>query len=204
MSMHITRPPRTPLHRGLTILETIVAVGIVSVIMIAIAGSIFFFYRANRSALEQSFQIDSARKGVEFLVQDLREATHGDDGSYPVGSIASTSITFFSDIDQDLTVEKITYTLATTTLSRTVVNASGVPLSYMGAGDTSVVSENARNLEEGQPIFRYYDTEGAEILTYGDIQKVRFISITLIVNIEPIRAPEEFTLRSSATIRNLR
>lgn len=202
--MVYTPPQASRTPRGLTIIEAVVAVAIVAVIMLAIVGSIIFFYRANRSALEQSFQINNARKGVELLVRDLREATAGDDGSYAVVSVASTSVSFFSDIDSDLTVERISYELSGTTLFRGVLDSSGVPLSYAGAAATSTVSEYVRNLEESEPIFRYYNTDGIEITNYADFQKVRFVSVSLIVNIEPIRAPEEFTLRSSATLRNLR
>ena len=190
--------------RALTLLETVVSIGIISIIMTVIVSSVLFFYRANTSSLEQSFQIDNARKGVEFLVRDVREASHGDDGSYPLFAIGSTTLVFFSDTDSDASVEKITYALSGTRLSRTVVDSSGTPPSYGGAGTGASVSEYVRNLEEGQAIFRYYDTAGVEVTNYANIGDVRFVSVNLVVNVQPIRAPEEFTLRSSATLRNLR
>ncbi|MEK7613284.1 MAG: prepilin-type N-terminal cleavage/methylation domain-containing protein [Patescibacteria group bacterium] len=192
------------LSRGLTLLETVVSTAIFSVVMVVVVSSVLFFYRANTSSLEQSYQINEARRGVEFLVRDVREATTADDGSYPLSSIASTSITFFSDTDLDLGVERITYTLATTTFTRTVLDSSGVPVSYAGVGTTTIVSEYVRNLEEEVPIFRYYDEEGIEITDYAAVSSVRFVGISLVVNVLPIRAPAEFTLRSSATLRNLR
>lgn len=189
---------------ALTMIEAVVTIGITSVIMVVIVNSVLFFYRANASSLEQSFQIESARKGVELMVRDLREVTTADDGSYPLASIASTSITFYSDTDLDASVEKITYTLSTTTLTRQVVDTTGNPSVYSGVGTTSVVSTYVRNLEESRPIFHYFMADGTEVASYADVNDVRFVEVNLVVNVLPIRAPQEFTLRSSATLRNLR
>lgn len=191
-------------HRGITLLETVVSIGLVAVIMTVVVTSVLFFYRSNASSLEQAYQIDNARRGVEFLVRDLREATTGDDGSYPLVAIATTSITFFSDTDLDQDVEKITYALSGTTFSRTELNPSGNPLAYTGSGTTSPVSLFVRNIDSGQPVFRYYDQDGVEITDFTAFGRVRFVSITLAVNILPGRGPNEFTLRSSAALRNLR
>jgi type II secretory pathway pseudopilin PulG len=195
----------TSYNAGLTLIETVVSVGIIVIIMGVVVSSVLFFYRANSVTLEQSYEVDQARKGVSHLVRDLREATLADTGAYPLASLASTSLTFYSDVDGDTNVEQITYALiGTTTLTRTVLNSTGNPLAYTGVGSSTNVSQYVRNLEEGQPIFRYYDEDGAEISNYTDILRPRFVSITLIVNISPVRAPNEFTLRSSATLRNLR
>lgn len=191
-------------QNGITLLETVVSVSLATLIMMVVVNSILFFYRANTSSIEQSYQIQNARRGVEFLVRDIREATTADNGSYPVSSIASTSVTFFSDTDLDLGVERITYQLSTTTFTRTVLDPSGSPASYTGMGTTTVVSEYVRNLEEEVPIFRYYDEAGSEITDYARVSDVRFVSVSLVVNVLPVRAPAEFTLRSSATLRNLR
>lgn len=195
---------RSPTVRGLTLIETLVTLGIFALVMTAVVSSILMFYRANTSSLEQSYQIDSARRGIESLVQDLREATHGDDGAYPLGQIASSSITFFSDVDSDSTVERISYSLLGTRLARGTLDSSGTPPVYLGSAATSSVSEYVRNREEGQSLFRYFDADGEEITDYSRVGDVRFVEITLVVNVQPIRAPEEFTLRSSATLRNLR
>ena len=61
-----------------------------------------------------------------------------------------------------------------------------------------------RNFEEDIAIFTYYDENGVEITDYNEVDEVRSVVVNLIVNIQPIRAPEEFTLRSSANLRNLR
>lgn len=190
--------------RGMTLIEALIAIGIFAILMVAIINSVIFFYRANTSSLEQSYQLTSARRGVEFMVRDIREAAYADNGAYPLAAIASTSITFYADTDKDTIIERIRYTLLGTSFYRNVLDSSGTPPAYTGAGATSTVSEYVRNEEEVAPIFRYYDGDGNEITDYAEVDEVRSIVVSLVVNILPVRAPAEFTLRSSATLRNLR
>ena len=194
--------PRT--LRGLTLVEAVVTVGIVAVITVAIAGSVLMFYRANRVAFEESYQIRSAERGMQVLVRDLREATYGDDGAYPLASIASSSITFYSDVDRTSPVERVAYALSGKTLTRTVTQSTGTPPTYTGAVSVSYVSEYVRNYDDNIPIFRYYDAQGVEVTNSSDIAKVVSVSLNLIVDITQAHAPGEFTLKSGATLRNLR
>ncbi|XKT74682.1 MAG: PilW family protein [Patescibacteria group bacterium UBA2163] len=191
-------------RRGLTLIEALVWMSIFSIIMSAIIGSVIFFYRANTSSLEQGYQIESARRGTISLVRDLRQASYGDNGAYPLAQIASTSLMFYSDTDKDDVIERIRYTLDESNLYRHVLDSSGNPPRYTEAGATTTVSSHVRNLESGKAVFQYYDAEGNEVTDYTEVAEVRSIVISLVVNILPIRAPEEFTLQSSATLRNLR
>lgn len=191
--------------RGMTMIETIVTIGVFSMVMIAITNSVLYFYRANETAIEQSYQIDSARRGVGLMVRDLRETTYAENGAFPLSSIGSTSLTFYSDTDRDSAVERIRYSLSGIILSRAVTEPVGDPPVYTSAAATSSVSLYVRNEDEGVPIFRYFDANGTELTDYAhDIADVVSVKVDLVVNVLPLRAPEEFTLRSSATLRNLR
>jgi len=188
----------------MTLIEALIAISIFTILMITIISSIIFFYRANTSSLEQSYQIEDARKGVELLVRDIREATYGDNGAYLIASMSANSLTFYADTDKDDVIERIRYMLDGTTLYRNVLDSSGIPPSYTGSGATSTVSAYVRNIEEGTAVFTYYDSDGNVITDYLQVDEVRLVTVNLVVNILPIRAPEEFTLRSSATLRNVR
>jgi prepilin-type N-terminal cleavage/methylation domain-containing protein len=190
--------------RGLTLVEMIVTVAIVAVITVAVTESVIMFYKTNRIAFEESYQIRSAERGLQVLVRDLREATYGDDGAYPLAAIASSSIIFYADVDRTNPVEKVTYTLTGKLLKRTVTSSTGNPPTYTGAVATSTVSEYVRNFDDNLPLFRYFDAAGAEITGSSDIVRIVSVSINLIVDITPFHAPGEFTLKSGATLRNLR
>jgi Tfp pilus assembly protein PilW len=193
------------LPRGIGFVETLITVACFAIVMVAITESVLFFYRANTSSIEQAYQIESARRGIDTMVRDLREATYADDGSYPLASIATSSVTFYADTDHDASIEKLRYTIIGTQLIRIVTEATGTPPTYTGGAATSTLSDYVRNTEQNVPLFRYYDVNGVEVTDFGNgIADVRSVSVNLIVNVVPIRAPGDFTLQSSATIRNLR
>lgn len=182
----------------------LVVIAVTAIITVSITNSVLFFYRANTSSLEQTYQVDNARAGVNALVRDLREATYADNGAYPVATLASTSLAFYSDTDRDNSVELIRYTIIGSSLYRVVTDSAGTPPTYTGAIATSTISTYVWNLSQGVTPFRYYDASGAEITNYTNLAGVRSVTVNLIVNVNPVRAPGEFSLRSSATLRNLR
>jgi type II secretory pathway pseudopilin PulG len=190
---------------GYSIVETIILISVFTVVLIVLMSSILFFYKANNFNVEQAFAVSTARKGVEIMVSNIREATYADDGAYPIFNISSTTMTFFSDIDNDDSVERIRFFLDSDSIfKKAVLESSGDPPVYVGTESISFISSDVRNIEENTNIFNYYDDTGTEITDYDNVSDVAFIGVNLIVNINPARLPNEFTLKSSATLRNLK
>lgn len=190
--------------RGLSFVEMLVTIGIFSIIMIALIDSILYFYRANTSSIEQEYQVEHARRGSELIIRDIREATYADTGAYPLETISSTTLIFYSDTDSDGSIEKIRYTLSGTNLYRNVTDASGTPPGYTGGGATTTVSRFIRNNDEGTPLFRYYNASNVEVTSQSAIASVVSVTTNLVVDITQQHTPGKFTLRESATLRNLR
>lgn len=192
-------------RRAFTLIESMVVLAIFTFAMMAISASVIYFYRTNANAIEQAFALSSARRGVEFMVRDLREMTYSEEGNFPISTMSSTTITFYSDTDRDKEVERIRYFFSdATTLSRGTIHPTGSPLSYNPADEVvSIVSEEVRNAEDGIAIFVYYDEEGNVISNYANVTDTVLVDVTMIVNVNPTRLPEEFTLRSTASLRNL-
>ncbi len=190
--------------RALSFIEMLVVIAVFGMLTIAIVDSILYFYKANTSSIEQEYQVENARRGIEVLVQDIREATYADNGSYPLASIASSSITFYSDTDGDNSVEKIRYQLSNLKLLRNVVDSSGTPPAYTGQGATTTVSNFIRNSTEAIPVFRYYNASNVEVTDPALIATVVSVTVTLVVDITQNHTPGQFTLKGSATLRNLR
>ncbi|MBL1434179.1 hypothetical protein COB87_001225 [Candidatus Wolfebacteria bacterium] len=190
--------------RGFTLLETVVTIALTSAVLLALSTSIIFFYRTNATILEQAGAITSARRGIENAMKDLREATVAEDGSFPIVSAGPNAITFYADVDQDNSVERIRYDLSNNILSRYTLQASGNPLEYLGIETLKIISDNVRNSFFGTDVFTYFDIEGNDLGSSPAVLDIKFITATITVNVNPERAPEEFTLTSSATLRNLR
>jgi type II secretory pathway pseudopilin PulG len=190
---------------GFTLLETVVYIAIAGLVLLAVTNAIITFYQSNRYTLEQMTQLDSARKGVAALVAGIREATYSELGSYPIESADTSSITFYADIDNDGTAERVRYFLSGGNFNKGVIVPVGSPAVYDPATETvTTLAEHIRNAEQGVGMFTYYDTNGALMSTPITLIGIRYVKMALVVNVNPATMPNEFTLRSSATIRNVK
>lgn len=189
---------------GFTLIETLAVIAITALVFAAASWAITSFYRANSYIIQQSFAVNSARKGVEKMVREIREASYSDTGAYPVVSASSTEFVFYSDIDRDSNVEKVRYSLKGSDFERGIIKASGDPPVYNPADETaSVLSPYVRN-SESQPVFTYFDSSGNQVADLSNVSGITLAKVRLIVNVVEGRAPDEFTLRSTAQIRNLK
>ena len=98
---------------GFTIIETLAVIAVFTLITGAMAGMILLVYRTQGFAMEQSMAINEARRGVEVMAKELRQARYGDNGAYPIEKAAGKEIIFYSDVDNDGQAERVRYYLAT-------------------------------------------------------------------------------------------
>jgi prepilin-type N-terminal cleavage/methylation domain-containing protein len=192
--------------KGFTFIEMIVVLALFAILSLAIADAILMFYRANAYTLEQAYEVNSARRGLELFTRDIREMTFGDDGTYPLATMGTNTIAFYSDIDRDSSVEYVRYTLSGTTLYKYIYNATGTPIVYATTtpSETHVVSEYVRNNTQATSTFRYYIEGGSIATATSTVTDVRYVLGTLIINVDPNRSPGEFSLRATAAPRNLK
>jgi type II secretory pathway pseudopilin PulG len=192
-------------NHAYTLVETVVVIALFSLIMLTVNTLIVSFYRQNDYAVRQSAAIQNGRTAVTTLVQDLREATVSESGSYPLIELSPNTIRFYSDIDRDEAVEEAYYYVnAEFQLVKETIEPSGNPAQYLGTPEISYIANYIQNDFMNVDIFKYYDGQGVEITNLDDADAVRFIEVNLVVNVDPTKQPEEFILRSSAFIRNLR
>lgn len=189
----------------MTLLEGLVWIGVFTAVMLAVVTSVQYFYRSSTYALNQAGATVSAERGVAAMVKTIRYATYAGNGAYPVVSLAANDLSFYADVDADSAIEKVHYYISGTNLMKGIVDPSGDPPVYTGAENTTVISENVRNLDAsvGTTTFLYYDENGTSVTDYARIGDVRFIAATVLVDVDPLRSPIPLTLRSSAALRNL-
>lgn len=195
------------LQRGMTFVEVIVVTAIATVISLAISSAISLLYEYNAYSFAQSAQVEEARRGITRMVRDIREMTYADNGGYPLLVMNEHTIGFFSDIDRDESVEYVEYVLASTTLEKFVYNATGTPPTYStstGPEEIFILSDYVQNINQGTTTFTYYDVSGNPAGATTTVADIRYVEAKVIVNVDPIRDPGEFMLRSSAALRNLK
>lgn len=193
-------------HLGMSFIEAMVVIALTTFVMVAVTEAIATFYRVNAYTIAQAGQVSNARRGLDSLIRDLREMTYADDGTFPLAIMEEHKVGFYSDIDRDDSVEYVEYELASTTVTKRIYNATGTPATYnlSVADETVTVSEYVQNINQATSTFVYYDGTGAAATVSTTITDIRYIEALLIVNIDPVRDPGEYSLRSSAALRNLR
>jgi hypothetical protein len=183
----------------------IVVIFITGIVGIAINSMVANFYKTNAYLLEETKAIDSAHRGLSTSFIDLREASYGDDGSYPIKSVSTSSITFFSDVDNDGVVEKIRLYLSNGSFYRGVTESTSTPPTYVGQPESTTTIANYVRNSSSTPIFKFYDVNGTLISSSTvPIAAIASISTSLMVDLNPLRAPDILILQETATLRNIR
>lgn len=191
--------------KGFTLIETLVVVALTGVVVLALAFLIQYFYKTNAYVLEQSQAVHSARTSVTHAMADLREASYGADGSYPIAYAGTSTVTFFANLGgaYGSGVEKVRYYLSGTALYRGVTLPAGSPPSYALQSEAqTLVVQNIRN-DSSSPLFSYFDADGNALSTPAPVSKVASIHIRVLTDVNPERAPNVYVLNGSATLRNL-
>lgn len=189
--------------RGFTLIETLVWIVVFTAAMFATVSSLLYFYRTNSYAIEQATATASAQRGLEQIMRVIREGAYSSQGAFPIVSIDEHDFIFYADIDDDALIERVHYYIDGTDLMRGVVEATGNPPDYTGSETTTVVAQYVRNVDQEIATFRYFDELGVEITNYANWTAVRFVQVALAVNITEGTLPNQYTLNSSAAIRNL-
>jgi len=94
-----------------TLIETLVAIFVFILLMGAVSGAILMLYRTHDYQWQQSLAIEEARRGIETMAWELREARQGENGAYPIEYAGDKEIIFYSDIDNDGKTERVRYFL---------------------------------------------------------------------------------------------
>jgi type II secretory pathway pseudopilin PulG len=190
--------------RGFTLMETVVVVSLMVVVGGALSSMIQYFYRTNAYVLQESTATQNARQGLTASMQNLREASYGDDGSFPIATAATSTITFYANVNGGTGVQMVRYYILGTTLYRGVTISTGNPPSYGGQPEvTTTIATYVRNTV-AMPVFQYYDDTNTLLVAPVNLSLVSSITTTLLIDVDPNRSPNVYTLLGSATLRNLR
>jgi prepilin-type N-terminal cleavage/methylation domain-containing protein len=195
-------------NRGFTMVEMMIVLAIMAMFVFVASSfqkDVFSLNTTLQSSLNA--QLD-ARHLVKVMVTELRKASPSSLGTYPIEAASSTAITFYSDVDNNGVVDKVRYYLTGNTIRKSVTVPTGSPLTYNPANE--VLSTIINNIVSSStlPIFQYYSSNYAGTtspLTYPlDIQAVRLVKITVIIDNDPNRSPVPIVVTSSVSMRNLK
>ncbi len=196
------------LKKGLTLVEVLVAMAILTLIGFSITAferDIFSFNSFIQSDLNAQI---AGRKAITRMVSEMREMSPSSLGSYPIAAAATSTITFYSDIDTDSAKEQIRYYVSGTNIMKSVINPTGSPLVYNSG--SAVVTTVASSVANGTstPIFEYYDTNYSgtttPLSTPVNIASIKLVKINILIEAKSSRGIIPLNLTSQVTLRNLK
>ncbi len=192
---------------GFTAVEMLIAMFIFVIIGIAAVTFQLDIFSLNRISNDNLIAQEDARRALKNISSEFRSMSPSNMGAYALVQTATSSITFYNNIDEDSPIEKVRYFLEGTTLKRGTIKPSGTPFIYNPANET--VREVIHNIANASSsIFLYYDTNydgTSEPLTDPvNTPLVRLIKVNIIIDSDPSKSPAPLYMTTQASIRNLK
>lgn len=193
--------------RGFSLIELLVVGAITALLASAAFAITNTAFKGQRFALEQDQAVSEAREILFKMIAELREMRAGDDGSYPLVTVGSSELIFFSDVDRDNSIERVRYWLNGTSLHKEITEATGRPLRY-GAIPTQNITLSTNIQNGAAPLWQYFNTDYPTDVANNPLRdpiaipQVTLLRVTLVVNVDPRRPPDNFTLSSLVHLRN--
>ena len=197
-------------NSGFSIVEFLFAVVIATIIGFVITLFAKDIINLNSGAQSSMTAMLEGRKILSVMVAELRSTVPSALGSYPVETAATSTITFFADVNSDDVADRVRYFFdpVTRSVKRGVVLAAGEPPAY-NLGDESfstLITDIANGTST--PLFDYYDNNYAGTSTPLsipiNIPAIRLVKVTIKIERNPDRGPQLTTMTSQATFRNLK
>ena len=210
MFLSLNKKNKKSLSNGFTLIETLIAISVFALAIGVISGLIVMGYKVQGYSWQQSQAINEARKGVETMVKEIREAGTAEGGAYTIDTAEDFQFIFYSDVDKDDRIEKVRYYIEGDPESdigarfmKSTIEPQGFPVTYPDGSEVSVVVSNY--VRNSPPVFKYYQDDGTELIEMPARKKdTKVMKVYLVINVNLHRSPQDFELKSSVQIRNLK
>ncbi|MEW6408127.1 MAG: type II secretion system protein [Patescibacteria group bacterium] len=194
-------------NRGLTLVETLTAISIFSIALVAVFTFISQGLKAQNMNIQQIVAQSNARYALKTINTELRGAQYSEEGDYPIAQAENNNLVFYSDIDSDGQIEKLRYFLEGDELKKEKTEPEGEPPKYYDISKkTTVLAKHIKM--NSTPIFKYYEGSYAgtepSMTPPINLGKIRLIHITLIIDVNPNRTPPPLAIETEIVLRNLK
>lgn len=192
--------------RGMTLVETLVVVGILAISLGAIFTYINLVLKSQNTNIKKLIAQSNARYAFKMISQELRGAQYAETGTYPIEKAEQNQLIFYSDIDNDSRIERLRYFLENNELKRGKTEPEGQPPKYLATSEKITILVKDVQMS-GEPVFKYFDGSyaGTETsMSYPiNFGQVRLIYMNVVINPNPNRMPS-LKVETEITLRNLK
>ncbi len=193
---------------GFSLVELLVSVAIITLMTITVSTfqkdifSLNFNLQSNLNV-----QLD-ARHLVKVMVAELRKTTQSSTGTYAIELATSTAITFYSDVNNNGSIDKVRYFQSGSSIKKGVIVPTGNPLTYNPVNEVLTTLIGSVVSSSTLPIFQYYPSSytgtTSPLSSPVNISSIRLVKITVIIDTDPNRSPEPIVVTSQVSLRNLK
>lgn len=193
-------------NKGFTLIEIITAMSISLVLLAAIYSLSNITGSSQSFILSNYFNTEDANTAANIIIKELRNARASEAGAHLFYNLGDNDIEFYTDSDNDDTVERVRYYLDDTDLIKQTIEPTGFPAVYDPASATEkVVAQNVRNL--GEPMFEYYndqwpaDTTNNPLVLADRLGYTSFVHIKIRVNDNELYQSSDYIAESYVQVR---
>ncbi|MDR3557898.1 MAG: type II secretion system protein, partial [Candidatus Pacebacteria bacterium] len=195
-------------YSGFTLVEVFISMAIFVAVMVAVTTFLININSENRTISGSFETAQDAQVILKTMLTELRQASTAANGAYPIANAGTSSLTFFSDVDNDGSTEEITYSYIGNTLYRAIIQPTGSPLSYnLASQSTSSLLTDVRN-SSSTPMFQYFDQNytgtSSPLSLPISVSAVRLVKISLSLDVLINQAPGVQTYTTQVSLRNLK
>jgi len=191
-------------NSGFTLIELMVALSIFIALTIISGNFVINGMQLRRKAYARISATEEAQRVIRKMMREIRNSTQSDRGDYNLDIVIPQEFSFYSNIDDDIQVEKVRYFLDGANLMRGVINPEGEPLEYLEENESiSLVAHYINNA--GGAIFFYFDGDNNIIENPTEnVSSIRLIRTSFSINPNFSLSDQDFVLTSDIQIRNLK
>jgi len=191
---------------GVTMVEAAVAIGVFSLLSLAIGWIVIISSRTNSTVSDQLRSQGDMRRTLREVVDTVRKAETSSLGAYPLAVAGSYELAVYANIDGDSLKERVRFWLDGRTLKRGLTEPAGNPLGYSGAESVVELAHDVINQEQSTPLFLYFDESytGTQAALAQPVSStaVRLIKMQLDLERDPAKSPVPLHGESLVQIRN--
>ncbi len=194
--------------QGMTLTEILVTLSIIVIVMVAVGTFQFNILSYNRSTQIRLTNIQEANNLLKVMSREFRASASSANGSFAILSAATSSITFYADVDSDGLTDQVRYYLASTTLYRGLTKPTGSPAVYNMAQESKRVVATGIANSSTTPVFEYFLSTyngTTPAMTYPLVlTSIRLIKINLVIDSDLNKPPPAKTFSTQVSLRNLK
>jgi len=191
--------------QGFTLVEILIATFILTLIGIAVVKFQIDIFSLNKLSSSNLVAQESARQIFKNFTSEVRSMSPSNAGAYYIDQAATSSLTFYTNIDNDSDTEKVRYFLSGTIFKKGVINPTGN--TYNPGNET--IKELAHGITNATTsIFSYYDNgydgTSAPLNQPVNTSAIKLIKINLIIDEDTTKLPPPLYMTTQVSIRNLK